>query len=98
MRYSEFRGNFQKWRQFSQCVYIQSFRVTKIYSHKKATKKLRRKQRRSFLIIPTHGSKLHENQTNMPKGCHKVRGLILRHLSIYVDMLRGDGSWRGYSG
>ena len=45
-----------------------------------------------------HDKKLHENQTNMPKGCHKVHGLILRHLSIYVDMLRGDGSWWGYSG
>ena len=38
MRYGKFRGNFQKWRQFSQCVYIQSFRVTKNHSHKKATK------------------------------------------------------------
>ena len=45
-----------------------------------------------------HDKKLHEDQTNMPKGCHKVHGLILRHLSIYVDMLRGDGSWWGYSG
>ena len=45
-----------------------------------------------------HDKKLHENQTNMPKGCHKVLGLILRHLSTYVDMLRGDGSWWGYSG
>ena len=27
---------FRKWRQFLQCVYIQSFRVTKNHSHKKA--------------------------------------------------------------
>ena len=51
-----------------------------------------------MLSEKNNGLKLHENQTNMPKGCHKVRGLILRHLSIYVDMLRGDGSWWGYSG
>ena len=29
---------FRKWRQFSQCVYIQSFRVAKNHSHKKAIK------------------------------------------------------------
>ena len=36
MRYGEFKGNFQKMASISQCVYIQSFRVAKNHSHKKA--------------------------------------------------------------
>ena len=56
---------FRKRRQFSQCVYIQSFSVAKIHSHKKAIKNLRNASVGGFCLlrfIPRLLQKSHKEQ------------------------------------